>query len=48
MSELKSNEEHPNRKKVNWRESASDSYFQKVMYKVDRNPNYNDHKIEGN
>lgn len=46
IRDLKLNSENPKRKKVSWREKASQQYIEHSLRYQDRDINYNQHKIE--
>lgn len=46
IKDLQNNEANPQRENVNWRANARPNYIQKYMRGQDKNPNYDEHKIE--
>lgn len=47
IDDLTTNVENQNRRKVNWRETASPRYTESSLRYQDKNPNDTEHKIEG-
>lgn len=46
IKDLQINDPNPEREIVNWRKDAKGGYVEKYMRGQDKNPNYDEHKIE--